>query len=64
MQSDDSNDNVVIENYSVSKWDKENNDWTFETYGLRKESQTFHAQHKATDQHGQAPTTMVIETKP
>jgi hypothetical protein len=64
MQSDDGNDNVVIENYSVSDWDKENKNWTFETYGLRKLSQTFHSQHKDTDQHGQAPTTMVIETKP
>ena len=64
MQSDDGNDNVVIENYSVSDWDKENKKWTFETYGLRKGSQTFHQQHKDTDQHGQSPTTMVIETKP
>jgi hypothetical protein len=64
MQSDDGNDNVVIENYSVSNWDTENNDWTLETYGLRKESQSFHAQHKATDQHGQSPTTMVIENQP
>ena len=64
MQSDDGNDNVVIENYSVSDWDKQNTNWTFETYGLRKGSQTFHQQHKDTDQHGQSPTTMVIETKP
>jgi hypothetical protein len=64
MQSDDGNDNVVIENYSVSDWDRENKKWTFETYGLRKESQSFHAQHKATGQHGEAPTTMTIETKP
>ena len=64
MQSDDGRDNVVIENYSVSDWDKENKNWTFETYGLLKLSQTFHSQHKDTDQHGQAPTTMVIETKP
>lgn len=64
MQSDDTRDNVVIENYSVSDWDKENTDWTFEMYGTRWSSQTFHAQHQATGQHGQTPTTMVIETKP
>jgi hypothetical protein len=64
MQSDDTRDNVVIENYSVSDWDKENNNWTFETYGTRWSSQTFHAQHQATGQHGQTPTTMVIENQP
>jgi hypothetical protein len=64
MSSDDTRDNVVIENYSVSNWDTENNDWTFETYGTRTSSQTFHAQHQATGQHGQSPTTMVIENKP
>lgn len=64
MQSDDANDNVVIENYSVSNWDTQNNNWTFETYGMRRDSQTFHSQHKATRQHGQAPTTMVIENQP
>jgi hypothetical protein len=64
MQSDDGRDNVVIENYSVSDWDKENDKWTFETYGTRYASQTFHGQHQATGQHGQTPTTMVIETKP
>ena len=64
MQSDDTRDNVVIENYSVSNWDTENNDWTFETYGTRVASQTFHERHKATDQHGQTPTTMVIENEP
>jgi hypothetical protein len=64
MQSDDSRDNVVIENYSVSNWDTENNDWTFETYGTGTASQTFHERHKATDQHGQTPTTMVIENQP
>ena len=64
MTSDDTRDNVVIENYSVSNWDTENNDWTFETYGTRKSDQTFHGQHQATKQHGESPTTMVIENTP
>jgi len=64
MTSDDTRDNVVIENYSVSNWDTENNDWTFETYGTRWAHQTFHQQHKDTGQHGQTPTTMTIENAP
>ena len=48
----------------VSDWDKENDKWTFETYGNRWASQTFHERHKATDQHGQTPTTMTIEQTP
>ena len=64
MSSDDDRDRVVIENYSVSDWDKENDKWTFETYGNRWASQTFHERHKATGQHGQTPTTMTIEQQP
>ena len=64
MASDDDRDRVVIENYSVSDWDKENDKWTFETYGNRWASQTFHERHKATGQHGQTPTTMTIEQQP
>ncbi|MDQ5835109.1 MAG: hypothetical protein M3550_18995, partial [Actinomycetota bacterium] len=64
MASDDDRDRVVIENYSVSDWDKENDKWTFETYGRRWSSQTFHERHKATGQHGQSPTTMTIEPQP
>lgn len=60
MTSDDGTDKVVLENYSVSRPDEQNERWTFELYGT-KTAQTFHARHKATRQHGQAPTTMVIE---
>jgi len=64
MTSDDDRDKVVIENYSVSDWDKENDKWTFETYGTLWAHQTFHERHKETGQHGQSPTTMTIEPQP
>jgi hypothetical protein len=64
MQSDDTRDNVVLENYSVSDWDKENTDWAFETYGTKIAYQTFHQRHKETDTHGNTPTTMTIEKRP
>jgi hypothetical protein len=63
MQSDDTRDNIVLENYSVSDWDKENTDWAFETYGTRIAYQTFHERHKSTDTHGNTPTTMTIEQR-
>ena len=63
MTSDDNRDKVVLENYSVSNWDTENNRWTFEIYGTRTAAQTFHRRHKATGQHGQTPTTMTFEKR-
>ena len=64
LKSEDNADIVVLENYSVSKWDEENKNWTFDLYGTKKRDQTFHGRHKATGQHGDAPTTMVIEKRP
>lgn len=64
LRSEDNADIVVLENYSVSKWDEENKNWTFDLYGTKKRDQTFHGRHKATGQHGEAPTTMVIEKRP
>lgn len=61
MESNDKKDKVVLENYSVSKWDAENNDWDLKMYGTMKKEQTFHEAHKGTQQHGQAPTTMEIK---
>jgi hypothetical protein len=64
MKSEDDADVVVLENYSVSKWDEENENWTFDLYGTKRKDQTFHGRHKATGQHGESPTTMVIEKRP
>lgn len=64
LTSDDNRDRVVLENYSVSKYDEENTNWTFDMYGTKTREQTFHGRHKATGQHGETPTTMVIEKRP
>jgi hypothetical protein len=61
MTSDDNRDRVVLENYSTSDWDEENDRWTFEMYGTKTADQTFHAAHKETGQHGEKPTTMTFE---
>jgi hypothetical protein len=61
MTSDDNRDKVVLENFSVSDWDVENDRWRFEMYGTKTTGQTFHEQHKATGQHGETPTTMTFE---
>lgn len=61
MQSDDKKDKIVLENYAVGIPDKQNKKWEFAMYGTQKKGQTFHERHKATNQHGDAPTTMNIE---
>ena len=64
MTSDDGKDNVVLENYATGDPAEENTKWTFDIYGTQKKNQTFHERHKATQQHGQTPTTMAIEKVP
>lgn len=63
LTSEDKADIVVLENYSVSKYDEENTNWTFDMYGTKKRAQTFHGRHKGTGQHGETPTTMIIEKR-
>ena len=61
MESDDKKDKVVLENYAAKDPDEENTNWKFQMYGTEKKGQSFHEQHKATNLHGDSPTTMVIE---
>ena len=69
MKSDDSRDNVTLENYSVSNYEVQNDRWIFQMYGSaqsaeedsRKRGQTFHEEHRNMGTHGQNPTTMVAE---
>lgn len=57
-------DRVTLENYSVSDPKVENHDWIFQMYGsAAKAGQTFHEQHEASHQHGQAPTTMRVQKR-
>ena len=57
-------DTVTLENYSVSNYNKENKDWVFQMYGVGKEGQSFHEEHKDVHkQHGDAPTSMVAVRK-
>ena len=60
LASDDGKDKVVLENYSVGKWNRENDQWTFEMYGTQKPSQSFHERHFDSDLHGETPTSMTI----
>jgi hypothetical protein len=54
-------DHVTLENYAVGFADAVNTDWDFQLYGpASKAGQTFHEQHKASEQHGDAPTTMGV----
>jgi hypothetical protein len=64
MKSDDGSDTIVLENYATGDPAEQNALWTFETYGSLDPAQSFHAQHLATGQHGQSPTTMTFENKP
>ncbi len=53
-------DTVTLENYSVSNYEAVNKDWVFQMYGVGKEGQSFHEEHKDVHkQHGDAPTSMV-----
>ncbi|EAY29650.1 hypothetical protein M23134_00534 [Microscilla marina ATCC 23134] len=63
MKSDDGADNVTLENYSVSRRNEQNKKWSFSMYGTQKEGQTFHEQHKESQQHGKTPTTLTIQKK-
>lgn len=57
-------DRVTLENYAVGDPDVKNTEWEFQMYGPpSKKGQTFHEQHKATKQHGDAPTTMRVKPK-
>ena len=57
-------DRVTLENYSVSDPAVQNSDWEFQMYGsAAKAGQTFYEQHKATGQHGSAPTAMQVEKR-
>ncbi len=54
-------DHVTLENYAVGDASVKNTDWDFQMYGpASKAGQTFHDQHKATQQLGQQPTTMAV----
>jgi hypothetical protein len=54
-------DHVTLENYAVGVADAVNDDWDFQMYGPpSKAKQTFHEQHEASKQHGDAPTTMGV----
>ncbi|HEY8401456.1 MAG TPA: DUF4157 domain-containing protein [Cytophagaceae bacterium] len=61
MESTDTKDKVVLENYAVGNASVENKKWEFAMYGTVKEGQTFHDIHSDTNQHGTSPTTMTIE---
>ena len=60
LTSDDGKDKVVLENYSVGKWNVANDRWTFEMYGTEKKGQSFHERHFKSDLHGETPTSMTI----
>jgi hypothetical protein len=54
-------DRVTMENYAVGNPAVQNSEWEFQMYGTAdKTGQTFHEQHRATQQHGDAPTTMQV----
>jgi hypothetical protein len=54
-------DHVTLENYAVGYAEAVNTDWDFQMYGsASKAGQTFHEQHKASEQHGDMPTTMGV----
>jgi len=62
MKSDDGKDRVTLENYATGRSRERNNEWEFQMYGPgENKEQTFHSQHKKTDQHGKRPTTMHVK---
>jgi hypothetical protein len=61
MTSNDNKDKVVLENYAVGDPSKRNKKWKFRMHGTVKKGQSFHEQHKRTNQHGDSPTTMVVQ---
>jgi hypothetical protein len=57
-------DRVTLENYAVGDASVKNKEWDFQMYGpATKAGQTFHDQHKATKQHGNAPTTIHVRKR-
>jgi hypothetical protein len=53
---------VTLENFATGDPDEKNTEWDFQMYGsAAKAGQTFFEQHKATKQHGQEPTAMVVQ---
>jgi hypothetical protein len=57
-------DHVTLENFAVGDPSVQNTDWDFQMYGPpTKGGQTFHEQHRDTQQHGQTPTTMAVGQK-
>jgi hypothetical protein len=55
-------DRVSLENYAVGDPSVKNSDWEFQMYGPgSRAGQTFYEQHKATKQHGDAPTAMNVD---
>ncbi|MCK4787919.1 MAG: hypothetical protein KAV87_29470 [Desulfobacteraceae bacterium] len=61
---DSGEDRTTLENYAVGDPTVQNSDWEFQMYGSAARSgQTFHEQHRATRQHGDAPTTMRVRVR-
>lgn len=57
-------DTMTLENYSVSDYAVQNEDWVMQIYGVGKKGQSAHEEHRDVHkQHGDAPTTMVA-TRP
>jgi len=57
-------DTMTMEGYAVGDPTVQNTDWAFQMYGVGKEDQSFHDEHKdGHRQHGDAPTTMTA-TRP
>lgn len=57
-------DSVTMENFATGDAEEVNKDWDFQMYGpATKADQTFHDQHKASQQHGMAPTTVKVRRK-
>lgn len=60
MKSNDNVDNATLENYATGNPAEVNDAWVFQIYGTKREQETFHYQHRDTDQHAQHPTTLVV----
>lgn len=57
-------DRVTLENYATGDEEEVNDEWDFQMYGpATKAGQTFHDQHKATQQHGMDPTTVHVKKR-
>ncbi|MFM2478179.1 hypothetical protein [Celerinatantimonas sp. MCCC 1A17872] len=57
-------DRVTLENFATGVAIEKNDKWDFQMYGpATKADQTFHDQHKAGKQHGQAPMTVPVKKR-